>query len=216
MSNRTIERTRSVKCELTEHERLSAGMEAARCVVKLQALQAARQSSMAEFKGQIEEVQELHRRHSRLVYDGFEHRDVLCDEVHYPETRMVVVCRRDTGEVVEERDMTAEEMQGEFDLGGEADSTQADDGSATSSVFPSDALITQFKSLTKVEPWWRDRDLTEIPCEAELMGAMAHVEGGKLKDNPFPKPGELNEWWARGWRAAREELATEASPESAE
>lgn len=74
----------------------------------------------ADFKAQITATESVIAKESRRYTNGYEFRDVDCDVLFdKPSHGLKTIVRKDTGEVVKEREMTSEDMQQKLDLSGD-------------------------------------------------------------------------------------------------
>jgi hypothetical protein len=106
--------TLKLNVTLTEAERMMAAMKMAdlmdqesRCVLEGKAV-------AKSFKGRADEINGQISQQQLRVRNGYELRDVECEEFWDLEAGFVRITRLDTGEQVSERAMTAEERQGKL------------------------------------------------------------------------------------------------------
>jgi hypothetical protein len=74
-----------------------------------------RKNLAAEMKADIDKKKELADDLRRKYRNRYEYRDVDCEVTYDYDRRVVVTMRTDTGEIIDERGMTAEELQLDFD-----------------------------------------------------------------------------------------------------
>lgn len=114
---------RALPTRLSPEERDDRARELARQVREKGRVESAAKESASEFKEQIKAIDKAIFRLSEAANNGVEERDVECHEVLAG--NQVTVFRRDTGEVVETRAATKQEMQRQqttiFDVPGVAE-----------------------------------------------------------------------------------------------
>lgn len=110
----TIHKTQefhSVKCKLTVDAKAEAAMQLAEAYTTLESLAIEKKTAMTEFKQRKEKIEEQVHVLSLKVKSGFEPRDIKCElQLNYTKLRATLI-RLDTHDIVEERDMTADEKQ---------------------------------------------------------------------------------------------------------
>lgn len=106
----------SLRCNLTEDEIRQASDEMARRLADRDAAEGEFDSVKAQFKERIQRAETDVRSSARLIRDKYEMRMVECEEVMDWTDGMVYVTRKDTGEIIVNRRMYAEERQMELPL----------------------------------------------------------------------------------------------------
>jgi len=105
-----------LKCLLTVEEHMKYARELAEELGRKQAAEEELAAVKAEYKGKIEASEAKIRGNQRLVKDGYEHRWVDCAVESNMRTCKVMVTRKDTGEIIEDRPMTPDEKQLQIDF----------------------------------------------------------------------------------------------------
>ena len=108
---KTTHETRLLKCELTEEEVRVAAQELARNLDELEALDDQLGQVKADFKTQIVSKEAAAKVQRNLVRNKYDYRNTQCSMVLDYTNGTVTVTREDTGEVIKERKMLAEEKQ---------------------------------------------------------------------------------------------------------
>lgn len=103
--------TRKLPVKLNDEELADRGRAVAKAVEERAALQEEKKAADADINGKIKTQGEIIRCLSRVITTGTEEREVEVVMNKDNETSMISVVREDTGEVVESRPMTAEELQ---------------------------------------------------------------------------------------------------------
>ena len=103
--------TRKLPVQLNDEEIADRGRAVAKAVEERAALQEAKKEADADINGKIKEQGGIIRTLSRVIATGTEEREIEVEVKKDNESRTVSVIREDTGEVVETRPMTAEELQ---------------------------------------------------------------------------------------------------------
>lgn len=111
MAIRKRQITKNLKCELTENEKASYAAEMAEAELKAQELESEKASIDKRLGNDIKYHVGISRQKAKLIKDGFEFREVACEELHNFERGIITVNRLDSAEEVEERAMTADERQ---------------------------------------------------------------------------------------------------------
>jgi hypothetical protein len=117
-SIKTTKETRLLKCELTEEEVRQAADTLARNLDELEVLDDKLKEVKADFKAQTEAKEAAAKVQRNLVRNKYDYRQTPCTMTLNYTTQKVIVTRDDTGDVVTERDMLAEEKQ--MDMGFDA------------------------------------------------------------------------------------------------
>lgn len=120
MNTKTI--TRNLKCELTEGELLAYGKEMAEEEKKVEEAEEEKATVTKALGERIKYHSQMARNKAKLINNGYEYREVACDQTFDYPRGLVTITRKDTGDVIEERAMTADERQVGF---GEMFETQA-------------------------------------------------------------------------------------------
>ena len=115
----TKQQTEYLKCVLSKEEVAVAANDLAKLLDDSQALESGLASVKADFKAKLEKCEADTRIKQRLVRDKYEHRYVDCNVEYNYSTLKVKIARKDTGEIIEERNMTMGERQTTMDFDGE-------------------------------------------------------------------------------------------------
>ena len=103
-------------CELGEKDRAEAADRLAKALEQAESLALERKSVTGDFKSRLGALNERIHRLMVNVKNGVEMRSIDCElRLNYTKLTVMLV-RKDTGEMVEERPMTSEEKQMELDL----------------------------------------------------------------------------------------------------
>ena len=113
---KTVVITQRLKCILTDEEVKKAAKELSACTDELKMLEEEKKSMSDNFKSKITACEAQQSLSSAFVRDEYEYRRVDCNKILDYKTKNVQVVRTDTGEVIEDRDMLADEMQKEMDF----------------------------------------------------------------------------------------------------
>ena len=112
----TSEEPHDLPCKLTTAERATAAGLLANAVENLKALEDEKKDVMADINARKKRLVKDLNTLSRHVKDGEATRSVMCElELNY-NTLTATLTRKNTGEVVDERPMTEEEKQTQFDF----------------------------------------------------------------------------------------------------
>lgn len=109
--------TRSLYCALTQPEFNARATEYAKADQDLEALELEKKQVNDEIKDKIGGAVTEQRRLRRIVLERREKREVSCTWYADWASKSMLLRRDDTGEVVEARTMTADEVQKGFDFG---------------------------------------------------------------------------------------------------
>lgn len=107
---------RQVKVIMTRDERLAMGEDLALEHRRLEEVQERKAQVNAAIKAELETHQSRINHLSQTLRNGYEYRDVTCLITSEFGSNQVMVSRIDTGEIIEQRAMTAEERQRELEL----------------------------------------------------------------------------------------------------
>ena len=99
-----------LKCILTDEELLECGQRMADANTMLGRLEREMESVKATYKAEVAEQEAIVQKNGSLIGLKFEHRDVSVGVVSDYGAETVTVIRNDTGEVVETRRMTEQEL----------------------------------------------------------------------------------------------------------
>lgn len=108
------EETRSLMCTLTEAERLARGSELATILGHEEDLELKKAEYIANHKDSAKVLEVQRKRLARAVNLGAEPRETRCAWVPDFAHKAMVLYRQDTGEQIESRPMTADELQAEL------------------------------------------------------------------------------------------------------
>jgi hypothetical protein len=100
-----------LKCILTEVEIKDAGAQLARRYSEISDLEDAKKSVMSDFKAKIDSATADASGLARKIQNGYEFRNIDCEEIWDYEDKVVEVVRTDTGEAIRTRPMKQEELQ---------------------------------------------------------------------------------------------------------
>ena len=100
-----------LKCVLTETEIKTAGAQLARSYSEITDLEDQKKSSASDFKARIDSASAQASIVARKIQNGYEFRDIDCEEVWNWDEKTVDVVRLDNGETVRSRTMTVGELQ---------------------------------------------------------------------------------------------------------
>lgn len=128
---KTTKETQLLQVPLTQEEQLAAGKKLSEAVRTLTSCQAQAKSAASQFKAKIDEMQAKINHLQILISDGYELRNVPCENVlDYTDVRCRVI-RLDTGEIIADRKLTEDEKQSTlpFDGAQDADEEEPEDES---------------------------------------------------------------------------------------
>jgi len=111
-----VEETRLCKCELTQEELLKYGEEQADAQTRLLDLESELKQYKEEHKGRVANAEGTIHRCMSLIRSKYQHRDTVCERVFDYDNGTITVTKKDTGEVVEEREMNKDEQQMGLDI----------------------------------------------------------------------------------------------------
>lgn len=100
-----------LKCVLTEQEIKESGAQLAKSYSDMSELEDAKKSIVSDFKARIDKMAADISGFARKIQNGYEFRNVECEEVRDYDEKFVEVIRLDTGETLRTRVMTADELQ---------------------------------------------------------------------------------------------------------
>lgn len=106
----TTNEDKTLRVPLTDKELLEAGQKVADALQSLAGLEGEMQSFKEQMNGKVAEAEGKVQRYSALVRQKYEYRDVNCEVVKNYAKKLYTVTRLDTGEVVESRNMTNDEL----------------------------------------------------------------------------------------------------------
>jgi len=113
---KTIVITETLKCILTSEEVLKAAKELAARTDELRRLEEEKKTVSDSFKSKITACETQRNMSSALVRDEYDWLRVDCNKVMNYAKNNVQVIRTDTGEVIENREMLADEKQREIEF----------------------------------------------------------------------------------------------------
>jgi hypothetical protein len=114
--------TKYLRYEFIEGERLGMGKDLAEAHNKLADIDAEEQVIKAQIKERKAGLEQKIKTLSRNIFNGFEMRNVSCTmRWNSPITGKCEYYRDDTGELVDQRDMSSDEMQEELEFSASAD-----------------------------------------------------------------------------------------------
>jgi len=100
-----------LKCILTEEEIKESGAQLAKSYSDITDLEEEKKSVVSDFKAQIDKATAEASLLARKIQNGYEFRNVGCEEIWDYDEKLVYVVRVDTGETIRSRVMTSEELQ---------------------------------------------------------------------------------------------------------
>ncbi len=103
-----------LKYTFTEEEKKKISEELAQGVVQKESLELKKKDVVSQIKSEIDAIESRVHTLSRNINQGYEFRNVECEEIKDYETRKVKIYRLDTDEYVRDRNMTPDELQMEF------------------------------------------------------------------------------------------------------
>jgi len=106
-----FKQTRELTCKLNEQERLAAGDDLAKVMDSINSCEKEKKSITSSYTARLNELKSKADGLHLKVKDRVEVRKVDCEEVWDNNTATVIERRLDTGEVISERKMTADERQ---------------------------------------------------------------------------------------------------------
>lgn len=116
METETIQTKEHLKCLLSEKEIKDAGAALARSYSEITDLEEQKKSVTSDFKAKIDGATAQASILARKIQNGYDFRDVECEEVWDYDDKVVELIRLDTGETVKSRKITPEELQRKLDL----------------------------------------------------------------------------------------------------
>ena len=102
---------RFLKCDLTEAEILEFSSELAHKISDINEKEIDKKASAAQYKSEIDILQQTASSLARKVNEKAEYRDVECRATRDYDDNMFTVTRLDTGEIIENRPLRDHEMQ---------------------------------------------------------------------------------------------------------
>src|SRR5580704_3954710 len=107
MINRPETLSQSLRCPLTDQEKIRFGEGLARLLEEMGEVEDEQKASAAKFKAQLEGIEGAVTKTRKILSAGYEYRWIDCKVLyHKPATRQKTLVRLDTGEVVREEDMS--------------------------------------------------------------------------------------------------------------
>ncbi len=100
-----------LKCILTEPEIKDAGAMLAKTYSEITELEEQKKSQASDFKAKIDGATAQASILARKIQNGYEFRNIDCEEAWDYEDKVVEVMRLDTGEIIKTRAMTTDELQ---------------------------------------------------------------------------------------------------------
>ena len=119
---KTSQLKENLKVFLTVDEIREAGSNLARSFSQISTLEEEKKSAASNYKARIDALSAQAMVYAGLVQNGYDFREVDCEEIFDYDQKLISVVRMDTGETVRSRVMTARELQqGLFESGGDAE-----------------------------------------------------------------------------------------------
>lgn len=109
METKTI--YRSVKCELTDGEKQELGVKMADALAELDEIEDTLENAKKQAKADSTRCEGIISSCKERIRSGYEFRNVECEVRKNRATKLVLVIRKDTYEVIEQRPMSMEELQ---------------------------------------------------------------------------------------------------------
>jgi hypothetical protein len=110
---------RSLPVKVDEAKKADLGLKLAGALKSMRDIEAAKKSANAEFKSRLQAAAALADKYSDALQTGKSYELVECEALHDGDKATVKVTRLDSGEIIEEREMSGEERQSAFDFEGE-------------------------------------------------------------------------------------------------
>lgn len=130
MSNKRI--SELLRCALTDHELIELARKSGQAQRQRLELLNQKAEAMKEYGGRIAAQDTLLQRYAELINQGYQVRRVDCELIFdTPKIGQATLVRLDTGEVVGERSMSAEEQQMPLELHAGRGTKEASDGPAS-------------------------------------------------------------------------------------
>ena len=107
---------RLVTCQLSDEEQREKGHLLASCCVQQVEIEKEKSETMKAFKERLDAVALDIAKHTKALRNGTEVRQITVLEVYDYNDGTVTITRKDTGELIEKREMTVEERQIGLDL----------------------------------------------------------------------------------------------------
>jgi hypothetical protein len=107
---------RRVTCQLTDEEQREKGQQLALACVQRTEIERERAETMKTYKERLDAVALEMAKHTKALRSGTEVRQIAVLELFDYNDGTVTITRKDTGELIEKRDMTQEERQVGLDL----------------------------------------------------------------------------------------------------
>jgi len=111
MESKRIAVMEHLKCVLTETEIKTAGAQLARSYSEITDLEDQKKSVVSDFKAKIDGATAQASILARKIQNGYEFRDIDCEEVWNWDEKLVYLVRLDSGEEIRSRVMTSGELQ---------------------------------------------------------------------------------------------------------
>jgi len=102
---------KSLKCRLTDEEFVQASEELAKALDRKTALEEALQSIKAQYKSDIQRCDADVFTNTSKVRNKYVYREIICEKIFDYENTKVMIVRKDTGEIVNDRTMFDDEKQ---------------------------------------------------------------------------------------------------------
>lgn len=100
-----------LKVILTDKEIREAGSSLAMLYAQISTLEDDKKTSASDFKARIDAASAQATVQSNLIRNGYDYKDIDCEEIWDYDEKVVSVVRLDTGEQIRSRIMTAKELQ---------------------------------------------------------------------------------------------------------
>ena len=104
----------NLKVQLTDNEIIEAASAMAKSMDIVKSLEADLASLKSNFKAKIAEETARLEQYQGKVRNKSDYREVDCEETKDKKTKKITTVRLDTGEVIEDRNMTYNELQGKL------------------------------------------------------------------------------------------------------
>ena len=108
---KTRNTTESLKCILTDDEKLRYGIAGARATAEITTIEDELQAVKSQYKSRVDAATATRNDMAKRINNGYEFRQVECEERWDYGSNIIIVIRTDTYETVSRRTMSREEMQ---------------------------------------------------------------------------------------------------------
>jgi hypothetical protein len=113
---RQVKETLSVKCFLTDEEKLKYGSEQSAANTKRHRLEDELKSFKKQKDSEIAQCEASENLNAKRVNNGYEYRGIVCDIIYEFDKKLKMWIRPDTGEIVKEDIINEDELQEEVGI----------------------------------------------------------------------------------------------------